>query len=138
MGLKVLVGEDNEFNFEVLEEFLGSRGHAVAWAHDGEEVLETVRKGKFDLLLLDLHMPKLDGMQVMRALRSQQPADPLKVIVLSGDVMAGVPEAIVKAGADAFLSKPIDLLELDAQITKLTGIACAVGQSRLGRLDERS
>lgn len=129
MRLNVLVAEDNELNFEVLEVFLGSLGHFVTWAHDGEQVLETVRNGKFDLVLLDLHMPKVDGMQVMSALRGRQPADGLKVIVVSADVMVGVREALLKAGADAFLSKPIDLLKLDAQIKQLTGIASAVGQS---------
>src|SRR6266851_5465671 len=67
---EILVAEDNPLNFELVRDLLDARGHTVEWARDGEEALAKASSGKFDLLLLDLHMPRLDGLQVVRMLRA--------------------------------------------------------------------
>jgi len=108
----VLVAEDNPLNFELVRDLLDARGHAVEWARDGEEALAKARTGQFDLLLLDLHMPRLDGLQVVRALRAAPPVRPLKVIALTADAMAGVRDDLFAAGVDGYLAKPLDLRAL--------------------------
>ena len=108
----VLVAEDNPLNFELVRDLLDSRGHSVAWARDGEEALAKASSGQFDLLLLDLHMPRMDGLQVVRALREAPPERPLKVIALTADAMAGVRDDLIAAGVDGYLSKPLDLRAL--------------------------
>ena len=105
----VLVAEDNPLNFELVRDLLDARGHAVEWARDGEEALRLARTGRFDLLLLDLHMPRLDGLEVIRAIRAEPPERPLKVIALTADAMVGVREDLFAAGVDGYLSKPLDL-----------------------------
>jgi two-component system cell cycle response regulator len=105
----VLVAEDNPLNFELVRDLLDARGHAVEWARDGEEALRLARTGRFDLLLLDLHMPRLDGLEVIRAIRAEPPDRPLKVIALTADAMVGVREDLFAAGVDGYLSKPLDL-----------------------------
>ena len=108
----VLVAEDNPLNFELVRDLLDARGHTVEWARDGEEALAKARTGQFDLLLLDLHMPRLDGLQVVRALRATPPSRPLKVIALTADAMAGVRDDLFAAGVDGYLAKPLDLRAL--------------------------
>src|SRR5262249_60854459 len=66
-ALRILVAEDNEFNAQLLEQLLLRRGHRVRLANNGREALSLAEKGAFDLLLLDVHMPELDGFQVGQA-----------------------------------------------------------------------
>jgi CheY-like chemotaxis protein len=108
----VLVAEDNPLNYELIRDLLDARGHDVEWAKDGEEALGLARSGRFDLLLLDLHMPRLDGLEVMRGIRAEPPSRPLKVIALTADAMVGVREDLFAAGVDGYLSKPLDLSAL--------------------------
>ena len=116
---RVLVAEDNPLNYELVRDLLDARRHEVEWARDGEEALELAGSGRFTLLLLDLHMPKLDGLEVVRAVRANPPSNPLKVIALTADAMVGVREDLFAAGVDGYLSKP---LELAALITEMEAV----------------
>ena len=117
----VLVAEDNPLNFELVRDLLDARGHAVEWARDGEEALAKARTGQFDLLLLDLHMPRLDGLQVVRALRAAPPVRPLKVIALTADAMAGVRDDLFAAGVDGYLAKPCEPRAVVAEVQRFLG-----------------
>lgn len=112
----VLVAEDNPLNFELVRDLLDARGYAVEWAKDGEEALALARTGRFELLLLDLHMPRLDGLEVIRAIRAEPPPRDLKVIALTADAMVGVREELFAAGVDGYLSKPLDLTALVSEM----------------------
>src|SRR5262249_45535308 len=70
--LRILLAEDNEFNAQYLERLLSMWGHHVQLANDGREALTLAEQTVFDLLLLDIHMPELDGFQVVRALRERE------------------------------------------------------------------
>ena len=113
---RVLVAEDNPLNFELIRDLLDARGHEVEWARDGQEALDLASTGLFDLLLLDLHMPKLDGLEVVRAVRANPPPQPLKVIALTADAMVGVREDLFAAGVDGYLSKPLELAALISEM----------------------
>jgi CheY-like chemotaxis protein len=116
MPTSVLVAEDNPLNFELVRDLLDARGHSVEWARDGEEALALARTGRFELLLLDLHMPRLDGLEVIRAIRANPPPKQLKVIALTADAMLGVREELFAAGVDGYLSKPLDLTALVSEM----------------------
>lgn len=70
--LRILVAEDNEFNAQLLEQLLGRQGHDVRLASNGREALRLATTGRFDVLLLDIHMPELDGFEVARAIRLRE------------------------------------------------------------------
>src|SRR5439155_19797907 len=70
--LHILVAEDNEFNAQLLEQLLVRRGHRVRLANNGREALSLAEEGALDLLLLDIHMPELDGFQVVQAIRERE------------------------------------------------------------------
>lgn len=109
----ILVVEDEREIAEILEAFLRQRGFRTEWARDGEEALQLFRAGRPDLVLLDLLLPRLDGMEVMKAIRRES-ATP--VIMLSArseelDKVLGL-----ELGADDYITKPFRPLEVVARI----------------------
>jgi CheY-like chemotaxis protein len=128
--MAVLVAEDNPVSRLLACEFLLSCGHKVSSAKDGEQALRMARSGRFEVMLLDLHMPILDGLQVIRAIRAEAAQDGLQVIAVTGDAGPGQREELLAAGVDGFMTKPLDLTRLAAEIERL---AVARQASRQGR-----
>ncbi len=119
--LHILVAEDNEFNAQLLEQLVTRRGHRVRLATNGREALALAGEGGFDLLLLDLHMPELDGFQVVRAIRERERSagGHLPVIALTARSRQEDRDRCLAAGMDDFLSKPIGPAELFAAIDRV-------------------
>ena len=117
------MAEDNEFNVELLEQLLTKRGHHVRIAKDGRQALSAVQGEQFDLLLLDVHMPELDGFQVADKLREheRQSGGHLPVIALTARSRKEDREQCLAAGMDDFLAKPIQSENLWAAIDRLVG-----------------
>jgi CheY-like chemotaxis protein len=115
------VAEDNEFNAQLLEQLLERRGHHVRLAGNGREALALAQREAFDLLLLDVHMPELDGLQVVAAIREQERATGghLPVIALTARVRKEDRERCLAAGMDDFLGKPIQAANLWAAIDQV-------------------
>ena len=111
-SVSVLVAEDNALNAEFINRLLDDLGHSVECASDGEEALVLARTGRFDLMLLDLHMPRVSGLEVVVALRQDRTLDDLKVIILTADAMLGVRDELLAAGVDGYLCKPLNVAEL--------------------------
>jgi CheY-like chemotaxis protein len=121
--LYVLLAEDNEFNQQVIEHLLQRKGHVVRSVGDGRQALATLEREVFDLLLVDCHMPEMDGFQVSAALRrrEQLTGDHLPVIALTARSMEGDRERCLAAGMDAYLPKPIRAADLYETINRLVG-----------------
>jgi len=121
--LRILVAEDNELNAQLLEQLLVRRGHLVRLANNGREALSLAKEGAFDLLLLDLHMPDLDGFQVIQAIRERErPAGGhLPVIALTARSRKEDRERCLAAGMDDFLAKPIQAGNLWVTIDRVLG-----------------
>ncbi|MEU4562210.1 response regulator transcription factor [Actinoplanes sp. NPDC023936] len=116
MSAYVLVAEDDERQAEVLRRYLGAEGHRVTVAHDGLAALEQVRRTQPDLLVLDVMMPRLDGMDLCRALRRESDIPVLMLTARSGedDLLLGL-----EIGADDYLTKPYSPRELVARVRTL-------------------
>ena len=119
--LRILVAEDNEFNAQLLEHLLGRRGHRVRLANNGREALSLAEAGAFDLLLLDVHMPELDGFQVIQAVRERERSagGHLPVVALTVRSRKEDRERCLAAGMDDFLAKPIRAADLWAAIDRV-------------------
>jgi two-component system, sensor histidine kinase and response regulator len=128
--LHILVAEDNELSAQVLEQLLIRQGHRVRLATDGKEALARAEKGGFDLLLLDVHMPELDGFQVIQAVRQreQNTGRHLPVIALTARSRKEDRERCLAAGMDDFLTKPIHPPDLWAAIDQLCHVPQIVPQ----------
>jgi signal transduction histidine kinase/ActR/RegA family two-component response regulator len=121
LGLKILLAEDNPINALLAKTLLARAGCQVTLAGDGEEAVAAARGGGFDLIFLDLRMPRLDGMGAARAIRGfAGPAGRVPIIALTADAGAPEREAALAAGMDDFLTKPIDPLRLAAVAARFT------------------
>jgi PAS domain S-box-containing protein len=135
--LRILVAEDNDFNAQLIEQLLARRGHRVTLAHDGRKAVALAERGNFDLLILDLHMPELDGFQVAQTIRANErnAGGHLPVIALTASSRHEERERCFAAGIDDFLSKPIRTAELWAAIDRALGAHPPAAQATLGLLD---
>ncbi len=123
-GLRVLIADDNEVNLEIASEILQAAGAEVRLARDGEEVLSRLDDSDFDVALLDLQMPKLDGLEVARRLRADPRFATLPLVALTASATAEYREASYQVGFDAYLLKPIDRRELfDTLLRYRPGVA---------------
>ena len=121
--LNILVAEDNDFNAQLLEQLLVRRGHRVRLANDGRKALSLAEEGAFDLLLLDVHMPELDGFQVIQAIRETErtAGGHLPVVALTARSRNEDRERCLAAGMDDFLAKPIQAQDLWTAIDRVVG-----------------
>src|SRR5207237_8258269 len=119
--LHILVAEDNELSAQVLEQTLVRQGYRVRLASNGREVLALAEQGGFDLLLLDVHMPELDGFQVVRAVREREltAGGHLPIIALTARSRKEDRERCLAAGMDDFQTKPIRPADLLAAIDRV-------------------
>src|SRR3954447_20204537 len=116
---RILIVDDYADAREMYREFLVSSGYEVMEAADGHEALEKVASTNFDLVVLDLGLPKIDGMKVLEALRESSTANRLPVVVLSASFQPAIRDQVLHAGADLFLKKPCLPEDLEAAIRAL-------------------
>jgi PAS domain S-box-containing protein len=112
--LNLLLAEDNAVNQQVAKRLLEKAGHKVTVAATGREALETLKRGRFDAVLMDLHMPEMDGLEATERIRAEeaQTGEHIPIIALTASAMKGDRERCLAAGCDDYVSKPIQLKEL--------------------------
>ena len=105
----ILVIEDNPVNMELTVDLLESYGYQVTPAEDGFVALEKVKEKEFDLILLDIQLPKMDGLEVLSHLKEDASTKDIPVIALTAHSMRGDDERFIAAGCIDYISKPIDI-----------------------------
>ncbi len=118
-GCRALVVDDNNINRRVARSFLEIHGLQISEASDGNQALDVLAKDKFDIVLMDIHMPGLDGAEAFKRLRNSGSVNRLTpVIALTADSMHGDREKFLAKGFDGYVSKPIDERSLVTAITQ--------------------
>jgi len=117
-GSRILVAEDNIVNQRVAAGLLTRRGHAVTVVGNGREALDALRREAFDLVLMDVQMPDMDGFEATAAIREweRQTGARIRIVAMTAHAMAGDRERCLAAGMDGYLSKPIDQRALYAVV----------------------
>ncbi|MFV1987123.1 MAG: response regulator [Gemmatimonadota bacterium] len=116
---KILLVEDNEMNRDMLSRRLSRRGFDVGVAVDGREGVEQASTGEYDLVLMDMSLPEIDGWEATRQLRANPATESLPIIALTAHAMAGDREKALAAGCDDYDTKPIELARLLSKIEAL-------------------
>jgi signal transduction histidine kinase/AmiR/NasT family two-component response regulator len=121
-SVRVLLAEDNEINQKVALEFLKMRGHEVRIANNGNDVLEAMAAEKFDIILMDVQMPVMDGFQATAAIREKEriTGQHLPIIAMTGYAMKGDRQRCLEAGMDGYICKPIRSQELFEMVESFT------------------
>ena len=121
-ALSVLVVEDHPVNRMILEAWMGSAGHAASTAENGQIAVDVAQHQAFDLIIMDVNMPVMDGLTATRMIRSGQGVNrDTPMVVLSASARSEDHQAGLDAGADAYLNKPIDFSALAQLMTHLPG-----------------
>ena len=116
---RVLVADDDPASAELLTYFLESNGFEVSTAPDGNRALEMGSSGDYQLVILDVHMPMYDGVEVLQLLRKRHQLHPIKVVALTGDLSDELRQELESGGVDGFLTKPVDLDLLHSEVDRL-------------------
>ncbi len=135
--LRILLAEDNAINRELAVRLLEKRGHAVVTARNGREALATLEAQKFDLVLMDIQMPEVDGFEATRLIREKEKTagGHLPIVAMTAHAMKGDRERCLEAGMDGYVSKPI---EPRALIESIEGLVPGQATSELSVAFEES
>jgi CheY-like chemotaxis protein len=119
---KILIADDNVQNCELLDAFLSEEGYRVDIVNDGQQTLDFVARSQPDLILLDIMMPKMSGYEVCQRLKSDPKTQNIPVLMVTALAEMGDIERAVQAGAEDFLTKPVNKLELTTRVRSLLQI----------------
>ncbi len=121
--LRVLVAEDNPVNQKLAQKLLKKMGHVVDLAGNGREAVDAFSRAAFDVVLMDVQMPEMDGFEATAAIRAKEKADGghTPIIAMTAHAMKGDREKCLDAGMDGYVSKPIQVPKLAKAIESLTG-----------------
>jgi two-component system, cell cycle response regulator DivK len=121
VGETVLVVEDNEKNMKLFRDVLQAKGYRAVEARSGEEALEVAAADAPALVLMDVQLPGIDGVETLARLREDERTAAIPVLALTAQAMHGDRERFLAAGFDGYLSKPVDVLELLAAVEEHCG-----------------
>jgi len=119
MKEKILIVEDNLLNMRLIEMTLGPKGYRLLGATDGEKALDMAIREKPDLIIMDISLPKVSGLEVTKRLRQMPASNHIPIIAVTAHAMKGDEAKIIDAGCDAYLPKPINTRQLPVVITEL-------------------
>ena len=118
---RILLVEDNEMNRDMLSRRLQRKGFEVAVAVDGRQGVEMATSDSYDLILMDMSLPEIDGWEATRQLRAEPGTQSIPIIALTAHAMAGDRERALEAGCNDYDTKPIELPRLLSKMESLLG-----------------
>jgi len=117
-GAQILVVEDNEKNMKLFRDVLDASGYRTLEAATGERAVELVFEHRPDLVLMDIQLPDIDGIEALSRLRADGRTASVPVLALTAQAMEGDRERFLAAGFDGYLSKPVDIAEFVATVKR--------------------
>lgn len=133
-GLHVLLAEDNQVNQKLVSRLLEKEGHRVYLAGNGLEAVQKVQSEAFDLILMDVQMPGLDGLEATAAIRAWEGERHMPIIAMTAHAMTGDRERCLNAGMDGYLAKPIQAAELMMALEQVRTVKQQAAHERRSRV----
>ena len=115
----ILLAEDNQANIDTISDYLIGRGYRLVLANNGQDVISIAKERKPDLILMDIQMPQIDGLEATRHIRTDSDLANIPIIALTALAMSGDREKCIEAGANEYLTKPVRLKQLTHTIEQL-------------------
>jgi two-component system, cell cycle response regulator DivK len=125
---KILVVEDNELNRDMLSRRLAKRGYDVEVAGDGAQGIEMAQSLAPDLIVMDVGLPVIDGLEATRRLKAEARTSSIPIVALTANAMAGDQEKALAAGCEAYDTKPVDIPRLLEKIEALLNGGASISQ----------
>lgn len=119
MKEKILIVEDNPLHMRLIEMTLRGKNYTLLKATDGQEALNIARKERPDLIVMDIRLPKINGVEVAKKLRENPAFSHTPIIAITAYAMKGDRERVIESGCDVYLSKPINTRELPQVIAQV-------------------
>lgn len=129
-ALRILIAEDNLVNQKVISKILTRAGHSVLIVENGARALEEARRNVFDLILMDIQMPVMDGEMATKMIRSDESIAPLPIIALTAHALMSERNSYLEAGMNGYVVKPIDQRQLFGEIARVLDGRC---ETQLGK-----
>lgn len=117
-GKKVLLVEDNHMNRVLVKEILTLNGYEIIEADTGTEAIKALASDRPDVILMDLHLPGMDGITATRIIKSEERNKSIPVLALTASAMRGEEDKIIRQGFDGYVAKPIEMKKLLEAITE--------------------
>ena len=119
---KILIVEDNPKNMKLIQMILRSKEYTLLTATDGQKALEVAFAEKPDLIIMDIQIPLIDGLEVARKIKENEDFKAIPIIALTSYSMAGDKEKILDAGCELYLSKPVNTREFPIIVERYLGL----------------
>ena len=119
LNKKILIVEDNEKNRRMMRDILTYHGYEIIEAENGEEAIKMAKEFNPELILMDMQMPVMDGFAATSILKNDPETRRIKIIAVTSFAMVGDKEKILQAGADDYISKPLNTRELPERVRKI-------------------
>ena len=123
--LSILLAEDNAVNQKLALRLLANMGYAADVAHDGLQAIAALESKAYDLVLMDVQMPELDGLEATRRIRARWPDLGVRIVAMTANAMAGDRDACLAAGMDDYVSKPVRPAELATALERTPSVVGA-------------
>ena len=118
MAKKILIVEDNELNMKLFDDLLGAHGYETVKTRDGTKVLDIARAQKPDLILMDIQLPEVSGLEVTQMLKKEADLKSIPVIAVTAFAMKGDEDKIRQGGCEDYISKPISITDFMKVVQK--------------------
>ena len=127
MKNKVLIVEDNELNMKLFDDLLSAHGYETIKTRDGTQVLDLARQHKPDLILMDIQLPEVSGLEVTQWLKAEKDLKHIPVVAVTAFAMKGDEDKIRKGGCEDYISKPISIIDFMQIVQKYLDRAALAG-----------
>ncbi|MDF3024984.1 MAG: divK1 [Alphaproteobacteria bacterium] len=118
MKKKVMIVEDNELNMKLFDDLLGAHGYDTIKTRDGTKVMDLARQHRPDLIVMDIQLPEVSGLDVTKWLKSDEELKSIPVIAVTAFAMKGDEEKIRQGGCEDYVSKPISIIDFMKTVQK--------------------